>query len=124
MAQSRISDNRKRKPGRPKVGASLIGVRIPPSGLAKIDDWRRAQSKPKPSRPEAIRRLVEQGLHVARPLRPHGKKAAAKASNLAGREIDQMTDTSAPRKERERRKRRLMKGPEEFRDIRRDRPKG
>ena len=57
-----ITDNRKKgRVGRPAVGAILIGVRVPPSGVAEIDAWRRGQED-LPSRPEAIRRLVEIGL--------------------------------------------------------------
>jgi hypothetical protein len=37
---------------------------------------------------------------------------------MAGREIDRLGDQTATRKERARRKRQLIKGPREFRDIR------
>jgi hypothetical protein len=37
-------------------------VRVPPAELEPIDAWIKAQPKPKPSRPAAIRRLVELGL--------------------------------------------------------------
>jgi hypothetical protein len=37
-------------------------VRVPPAELEPIDAWVKAQPKPRPSRPEAIRRLVELGL--------------------------------------------------------------
>jgi hypothetical protein len=57
-----ISDNRKKKPiGRPKVGAILIGVRVPPADVAALDAWIK-RNAPGLSRPEAIRRLVELGL--------------------------------------------------------------
>ena len=46
---------------------------------------------------------------------------AAKASEMAGREIDLLGDPSATDEERQLRKRRLTKGPEEFRDIRSNR---
>ncbi len=62
MSRSTITDNRKRGPGRPKVGASLIGVRVPPAELSILDKWIKDQAKPKPSRPEAIRQLVAAGL--------------------------------------------------------------
>ena len=63
MAKSTISDNRKKKPiGRPPVGAILIGVRVPPAGVAELDAWITKQKDPDLSRPEAIRRLVEIGL--------------------------------------------------------------
>jgi hypothetical protein len=76
--------------------------------------------------PPAVEDLAENALvqkhrqteqHVTR----RGKQAASKASKLAGRVIDRRADPSAPIAERERRKRRLLKGPKEFRDIRRDR---
>ena len=51
-----------KKRGRPATGASpTIGVRVPDELAAQIDEWR-AGERPIPSRPEAIRRLVEQAL--------------------------------------------------------------
>ena len=44
-------------------------------------------------------------------------KKAAKASEMAAQEIDRLIDPSAPDEERQRRKRRLLKGPKEFRDV-------
>jgi hypothetical protein len=44
-----------------------------------------------------------------------GKKKAAK---MAGREIDRCGDQTVSAKERANRKRRLIKGPKEFRDVR------
>jgi hypothetical protein len=41
---------------------------------------------------------------------------------MASQEIDRLSDTSATDEERQRRKRRLVKGPKEFRDIRGNRP--
>jgi hypothetical protein len=37
---------------------------------------------------------------------------------MAGREIDRVADKSAPTEEQARRKRRLIKGPPEFREMR------
>jgi hypothetical protein len=39
---------------------------------------------------------------------------------MAGEQIDKLADTSATDEERHRRKRRLLKGPGEFREIRGD----
>jgi hypothetical protein len=39
----------------------LIGVRVPPAGLAALDPWIKKRAADL-SRPEAIRRLVELGL--------------------------------------------------------------
>ena len=47
--------------GRPATGATPVMVRLPPDQLAKVDRWREAQADA-PSRPEAIRRLVEKAL--------------------------------------------------------------
>ncbi len=47
-----------RKPGRPKVGATQLNVRVPPEELARLDTWIAKQPKPHPSRPEALRRLA------------------------------------------------------------------
>jgi ribosomal protein L19E len=67
---------------------------------------------------EAIRRLVERGLANQPPARKLSKGAKRKAAKMAGREIDRLGDQTATRKERARRKRQLIKGPREFRDIR------
>ena len=45
-----------------------------------------------------------------------------KAAEMAGEAIDQQADQSATAEERESRKRRLLKGPAEFRELRRDHP--
>jgi hypothetical protein len=39
---------------------------------------------------------------------------------MAGQQIDKLADSSATNEERQQRKRRLLKGPKEFRDIRGD----
>jgi hypothetical protein len=69
MDKSTITGSSKKKRGRPVLyegskgkGAPQIGLRLPPSELASVDAWIKEQPKPKPSRPVAIRRLVELGL--------------------------------------------------------------
>jgi hypothetical protein len=58
-------------------------------------------------------------LHAPIASRPVVRtKKAAKASEMASQEIDRLIDPSAPDEERQRRKRRLIKGPKEFRDVR------
>jgi hypothetical protein len=89
---------------------------------ATIDAWASKQED-KPPRSEAIRRLVELGLAGSQPLSRRSPKAAAKASELAAEQIDKLADTSATDEERHSRKRRLLKGPGEFREIRGDVPK-
>jgi hypothetical protein len=75
------------------------------------------------TRSEAIRSLVELGLAGSRPMGRRSAKAASKASELAGEQIDKLADASTTDEERHRRKRRLLKGPGEFRDMRGDIPK-
>jgi hypothetical protein len=50
-------------------------------------------------------------------------KEAAKASEMAGEEIDRLGDPLATDEEWQLRKQRLIKGPQEFRDIRGNRAK-
>lgn len=112
-----------KKRGRPVTTGkgTLIGVRLLDEPLTALDHWI-ARQQDKPSRPEAIRRLVELGLAVKPAARP-STKAAARAAELAANAIDKHADTSAPADEQASRRRRLIKGPEAFRDVRVDRPK-
>lgn len=52
-----IVDVRKAARGRPAVNATPVTVRIPPELLGKLDGWISAQPD-KPSRPEAVRRII------------------------------------------------------------------
>jgi hypothetical protein len=109
-----------------KVEASSVErlvLEMPPGELKSIDAWIKMQPAPRPSRRDAIRRLVEQALAGAQPRQQRSKKAAAKARNMASQELDRLGDASLPADERERRKRRLTSGPREFRDMRGDLPK-
>lgn len=120
MARRSVTIRRKKR-GAPATGkGTLIGVRLEPGALVRVDRW--AASQEDPSRPDAIRRLVELGLAVAQPARVRTKKAA-QAAEMASQEIDRLGDPSATDEERQLRKRRLIKGPQEFRDLRRNRPK-
>ena len=95
----------------------IIGVRIQPSQLSALDSWIADQPR-RTSRPEAIRRLVEEALASIADRRPASRTTARKASELAAREIEGMGDKSQPFTEQQRRKRRLIRGPTEFRNIR------
>jgi hypothetical protein len=110
----------KKKRGAPGKG-TLIALRLQPGLFARVDRWAASQ-KNDPSRPEAIRRLVELGLAIA-PRAGVRTEKAAKAADMASREIDRLSDPSATDEERQLRKRRLIKGPKEFQDLRRNRPK-
>jgi hypothetical protein len=110
--------------GRPRTGTTpLMGFRADPVIRASIVRW--AENQPDmPTLSEAIRRLVEMGLTVetsARPVSKHGR--GLRAQELATKAIEKIIDPSAPTEERAQRQRRLLKGPEEFREARVDRPK-
>jgi hypothetical protein len=92
-------------------------VRLQPAQLAALDAWI-ARQDAQLSRPEAIRRLLEQALAVSQPVKSRTQKARSTALDLASTQVDRLLDPSAPDEERQRRKRRLLKGPKEFRDMR------
>jgi hypothetical protein len=89
--------------------------------MASIDAWSAAQDDT-PGRSETIRRLVEVGLTVA-PRKRGAHKGAAKAKAMASEQIDRMGDAATSPEERQGRKRHLLKGPSEFREMRTDMPK-
>jgi hypothetical protein len=94
-----------------------------PNPLSALDRWAAKQSD-QPTRAEAIRRLVELGLTVKMPATPVSKPGRRlRARELAAEAIDKMADPAASTDERDRRRRRLTKGPEEFREVRVDRSK-
>jgi hypothetical protein len=52
-----------KKRGRPAIGKGLqFNAMLRPELAARIDAWIENQPEPRPTRPEAIRRLVEKGL--------------------------------------------------------------
>jgi hypothetical protein len=109
-----------KKRGRPATGRDPVtAIRLSPQMRTTIDSWASKQED-KPPRSEAIRRLVEIGLAGSQPMGRRSPKAASKALELAGRQIDKLADSLATDEERHSRKRRLLKGPAEFRDIRGD----
>jgi hypothetical protein len=104
-----------------------VGERWHPPELAAIDKWISATGE-KMTRGQAIRRLVELGLKmkpaakaVAKPVGKPGRRLRAR--ELAAEVIEKMIDPAAPPEERAQRRRRLTKGPPEFREDRVDLPK-
>jgi hypothetical protein len=61
-----IDSARKSTKGRPSVDSEAVNVRMERPQLTRLDDWRRRQVD-MPSRPEAIRRLIDLGLAAKRP---------------------------------------------------------
>jgi Arc/MetJ-type ribon-helix-helix transcriptional regulator len=116
MARSGTA-NRKKRVRHGAGRGPVTAVRLPRNILGQIDRWRLEHGAK--SRSEAVQRLVEQALGSDPERRP-SRKATAKASELAGREIDRLADPTATTEERAKRKRRLIKGPREFRGLRRN----
>jgi hypothetical protein len=125
MMRKSILDIAKKGRGRPKTTGLGTGILVRMhEQLAALDAWIEKQHEGGLSRPEAIRRLVEIGLEVnvtGRSARKPGQKS--RAQELAAKAIDGMQDPSAPAEERAHRRRRLTKGPPEFREDRIDLPK-
>jgi hypothetical protein len=123
MRGARKNGTKKRR-GRPATGQGLqIGTRWPEKTVATIDAWAAAQDD-EPGRSEAIRRLVELGLKGTTPTKANRTTSnKLRAQELAAKAIDKIADPEAPPEERAQRQRRLTKGPEEFREVRVDRPK-
>jgi len=87
----------------------MTGVRLPADLEAAVLKWARLQ-RDKPSKAEAIRRLVERAL-VAEPPAPSARsKGAPKAAEMASREINKLGDETATDEERATRRRRLISG--------------
>ena len=91
--------------------------------MAEIAKWAKANNT---NRSDAIRRLVEIGLSAAKQKKPKvlstGAESAARARELARKTVDKISDPSASPEERTQRRRRLTRGPLEFRDERVDSP--
>jgi hypothetical protein len=118
VTMKRQSATPPKKRGPPATGkGEPILVRLQPAQLAGLDAWIARQNAPL-SRPEAIRRLLDQALAVSQPAKSRTQKARSKALDLASAQLDRLVDPSATAEERQHRKRRLLKGPKEFRDMR------
>lgn len=112
----------RRKSPAPGCGP-MVGFRAAPVLRAAIVRW--AETQPDlPSLSEATRRLVELGFTVKAEGRRTGDGQKLRAREMAGKAIDEMTDATATLGDQATRKKRLLRGPEEFRKVRIDRPKG
>jgi hypothetical protein len=125
MAKS-IRVTTKKKRGRPATTGrgTQVGERWHPTELAAIDAWIALSPDKNITRAHAIRRLVALGLRIKTPARPIGKPGRRlRAQELATKAIEKTIDPAAPPEERAQRRRRLTKGPPEFREDRVDQPK-
>jgi len=121
MAKQTVLAKKRRGPPPTGKGTQVV-VRMQPSPLAALDAWAAKQSD-KPTRAEAIRRLVELGLAVKQGRRATSTSLHNRAASLAAEQLDRMGDNTASMEERAERKGRLLKGPRALRQNRKDRPK-
>ncbi len=86
----------KRPPGRSKTTGRGEGIliRFHKPQLIAVDKWIGEQSD-RPSRPEAIPRLIDQGLDSGRASKPTSKRGARKAAGMAIGAIDRLIDKTA-----------------------------
>jgi hypothetical protein len=115
-----IKVDQKKKRGRPATGRDpMVSSRIPTVTVSAVDDWAQRNET---TRSDAIRRLVELGLTVKTKAKPT-ERHRARASELAAKAIDSLIVGTDDADDQANRKRRLLKGPEEFRELRVDRLK-
>jgi hypothetical protein len=122
MAKSKSVDHRKKSHQRAHAAALVIAARIPHAELALIDAWIKAQAAPRPTRAEALRRLSQIALARLRPAGRLSEASTTRASDMASEAIDRLGEHAATDEVRAQRKRRLLKGPSEFREMRGDLP--
>jgi hypothetical protein len=119
-----MAPKRDRKPAARHRYAGNFTVRLSEATAQSLSKWAKVRGI---SRAQAIQRLVDAGLGTkTTPIsnaattakRANVKYQASKASHLADQTIDRMSDASASKPEQETRKQKLIKGPAEFRAIR------
>jgi hypothetical protein len=76
---------------RPKQPGIQIQVRVQPEQVALLDAWISGQPEPQPTRPEAIRRLLEVALAEAGP-KPHDRLIALLSVPPNERSQDELLD--------------------------------
>ena len=114
--------NEKKERGRPKREGGvdpLVAARLPRNVVEQVDAW---AVKNGHTRSGGVRALIELGLTVKQKLRPRAQNQKDRARELAAKVIDKMADAAATEEDKLVRKRRLLKGPSVFRDVRVDRP--
>jgi len=122
MVKSRTVLPKPNKGGRPATGRDPVtAIRLSEKFRAAVDKWA-AKQDDKPPRSEAVRRLVELGLTVKTKSKQAPVERATRARELAVKAIEKISDPLASQEERTQRRRRITRGPQEFREDRVDLP--
>src|SRR5579872_4472038 len=90
MKKKTVIPQKRRGPPATGKGEPVV-VRMHRPQLQALDAWIAEQPQPFPSRPEAVRRLVEFGLTVGAKQRQTPVPAADRAKELAAKAIDSVT---------------------------------
>src|SRR4029077_14899210 len=112
----------KKSRGRPKKKGGVYpvsAVRLSPEIVAAADDWAATNQV---GRSDAMRPLVGIGLTVKTKAKQAPVERATRARELAAKTIEKISDPSASQEERTQRRRRITRGPQEFREDRVDLP--
>jgi hypothetical protein len=89
MAKQTVLAKKRRGPAPTGIGVQVV-VRMQPAPLSALDGWAAKQTD-KPTRAEAIRRLVEFGLKVKTPAKPVSKPGRRlRAQELATKAIEKI----------------------------------
>ena len=105
---------------------AVIALKLPNDLVDQIDEWGAERGM---TRSASLRRWIENGVTErwkppklnAMAVKPTSHaKTRAQAAAMAAETIDRHTDQSAAPEEQASRKRKLLKGPKEFREIRKD----
>jgi hypothetical protein len=105
--------NMPKRSKRDALRGKVFAIQLPEERMRAADSWANDHGV---SRSEAVADLLGQSLALGRPM---PKDRRAKAAELAAKEIDKLSNPSAPDEERQKRKRRLLEGPRELRNMRR-----
>jgi len=105
--------------GLPSTRDRHVTARMPSTLIAEVEAWAIASDA---NRSDAFRQLVELGLARSKSAEPKpiSAKSAERARQLAAKTIDGLVDAAASAEQMANRKRHLLKGPEEFRELRVD----
>lgn len=117
LAFKRLTVPRRNTPQSSIGNTSVTAIRLSHEIRRSVERWALTQPD-KPSRSEAIRRLIALALSE-QSSGPKSRSAISKTSQMAERAIERIGDRSVPIEVRECRKQKLIKGPKEFREFRR-----
>lgn len=120
MKKSMKATSKRRRDSSTTGRDPLVTSRMPTGLVAEVKAWATANDT---TLSEAVRRLVELGLTVRSKAKQGSAARAERAKELASKAIDNLTAATPESNEKASRKGNLIKGPEEFREVRVDRPK-